>query len=99
MSPVPVRVYSKPGCQQCVATVRELTKLGIEHTYLDITEDPASYQRVVDLGYGGVPVVEAGDMHWHGFRPDRIKSLTTAADDITELDAAAAASLPPEENA
>lgn len=97
MSPVPVRVYSKPRCQQCNATVRELTKLKIEHTYIDVTEDPAAFQRVLDLGYLQVPVVEAGDMHWQGFRPDRIKQLAAAADDITELDAVAAASLPTEE--
>ncbi len=26
-----------------------------------------------------VPVVVAGDDHWSGFRPDRIKALTVAA--------------------
>jgi len=31
------------------------------------------------LGYLQAPVVVAGTDHWSGFRPDRIKTLATAA--------------------
>lgn len=96
MSEVQITVYSKPHCQQCNATTRALTKAATPFRYIDITEDPVAYARVQELGYTGVPVVEAGDMHWQGFRPDKLKRLvelhgTTA--DVSELDEAAAAYL------
>jgi glutaredoxin-like protein NrdH len=31
------------------------------------------------LGYLQAPVVTAGDDHWSGFRPDRIKALSNHA--------------------
>ena len=31
------------------------------------------------LGYLQAPVVVAGDSHWSGFRPDRIKELALTA--------------------
>lgn len=72
---VSVTVYSKPLCPQCNLTKLQLDKLGIEHQVIDVTADPEAHAYVTGLGYLQAPVVVAGDAHWAGFRPDRIKEL------------------------
>lgn len=74
-----VTVYTKPACVQCTATYRALDKAGIEYESVDISRDPEARDYVMALGYLQAPVVVAGDSHWSGFRPDRIKSLTVSA--------------------
>ena len=71
-----VTLFSKPGCQGCKATARELDKHGIPYAYRDVTQDPEAMAAVQSLGYNSVPVVHAGDdNHWYGHRPDRVKAL------------------------
>lgn len=70
-----VTVYSKKNCIQCDATVREMQRKGIEHQYVDITEDSQAMETVANLGYKQVPVVIAGEEHWAGFQPDKIGAL------------------------
>jgi glutaredoxin-like protein NrdH len=75
-----ITVYTKPACVQCNATFRALDKAGIEYTKVDITVDAAA----PDLRDGSrlplqAPVVVAGNDHWAGFRPDRLKTLPAAA--------------------
>lgn len=74
-----ITVYTKPACVQCTATYRALDKAGIEYDVVDISENPEARDFVMALGYLQAPVVVAGDEHWSGFRPDRIKSLAVAA--------------------
>jgi len=74
-----ITVYTKPACVQCTATYRALDKAGIEYDVVDISENPEARDYVMALGYLQAPVVVAGDDHWSGFRPDRIKALTVAA--------------------
>lgn len=71
-----VTVYSKPNCQQCTATIKALERKGLPYDVIDITEHQAAYDHVIELGYRQVPVVIAGDIHWSGFRPDLIASLS-----------------------
>lgn len=73
-----ITVYTKPSCVQCTATYRALDKAGIEFDTVDISQDPEARDFVMALGYLQAPVVVAGDDHWAGFRPDRIKSLRAA---------------------
>jgi glutaredoxin-like protein NrdH len=73
-----VTVYTKPACVQCNATYKALDKLGIEYNVVDITLDPEARDYVMALGYLQAPVVVAGDAHWSGFRPDKIKALAGA---------------------
>ncbi len=70
-----VTVYTKPACVQCNATYKALDKQGIKYNVVDITEVPEARDYVLALGYMQAPVVVAGDDHWSGFRPDRIKAL------------------------
>ncbi|OBI29046.1 redoxin NrdH [Mycolicibacter sinensis] len=72
---ITVTVYTKPACVQCNATYKALDKQGIPYTTVDITDDDQARDYVLSLGYLQAPVVVAGDEHWSGFRPDRIKSL------------------------
>lgn len=74
-----ITVYTKPACVQCNATYKALDKSGIEYDKVDISVDSDAREYVMSLGYLQAPVVVAGDEHWSGFRPDRIKALTRAA--------------------
>jgi glutaredoxin-like protein NrdH len=74
-----VTVYTKPACPQCTATAKALDKQGIAYRSVDITLDAEARRYVMALGYLQAPVVVAGNDHWSGFRPDRIKTLATAA--------------------
>lgn len=74
-----ITVYTKPACVQCNATYKALDKAGVEYRVIDISEDAEARDYVMALGYLQAPVVVAGDEHWSGFRPDRIKALATVA--------------------
>ena len=74
-----ITVYTKPACVQCHATYKALDKQGLDYRVVDISTDEAARDYVMSLGYLQAPVVVAGDTHWSGFRPDRIKSLSTQA--------------------
>jgi glutaredoxin-like protein NrdH len=73
-----VTVYTKPACVQCNATYKALEQ-GIAYQTIDITADGDARDYVLALGYLQAPVVVAGDDHWSGFRPDRIKALPNKA--------------------
>jgi glutaredoxin-like protein NrdH len=70
-----VTVYTKPACVQCNATKKALDKTGINYATVDISVDDAARDYVMALGHQQAPVVVAGEDHWSGFRPDRIKAL------------------------
>lgn len=70
-----ITIYSKPDCVQCNATYRAFDKQGLDYQVIDLTEDQQALDHVNALGYQQVPVIIAGDDHWSGFRPDKIKSL------------------------
>jgi glutaredoxin-like protein NrdH len=74
-----ITVYSKPACVQCNATYKALDKQGVDYRVVDITLDNEARDYVMALGYLQAPVVVAGDQHWSGFRPDRLKSLALQA--------------------
>lgn len=74
-----ITVYTKPACVQCNATYKALDKKGITYSVVDITEDPDARDYVMSLGYLQAPVVVAGEEHWSGFRPDRIRELACEA--------------------
>lgn len=71
-----ITVYTKPACVQCNAVIKNLDKLKLRYTKVDVTTDPEARDYVMSLGYLSAPVVVAGpDSHFSGFRPDRIKAL------------------------
>ena len=74
-----ITVYTKPACVQCNATYKALDKLGVDYDVVDISLDPEARDYVMALGYLQAPVVVAGNDHWSGYRPDRIKALAEVA--------------------
>ena len=85
-------VFGRPGCQQCTATTRHLARLGLPHTYRDVTHDPLWADTVTALGYQSLPVVTVGDVHWSGYRHERLKRLAeiySSATDVAVLEPAA----------
>ncbi len=70
-----ITVYTKPSCVQCDATKRLLTKLGLEFSTIDITEDAAAFDMLIAKGFQAAPVVNAGEEWWAGFNPDKINGL------------------------
>ena len=75
-----ITVYSKPNCVQCSATYRALDKAGLVYRTVDVALDVEALEQVRALGYAQAPVVVAGEDHWSGFRPDKIKALAVAAE-------------------
>lgn len=74
-----ITVYTKPECPQCRATYKALAKHGMNYSVVDITEVTEARDYVMSLGYLQAPVVVAGEDHWSGFRPDRIKAIANRA--------------------
>lgn len=69
-------VYTKPNCVQCNMTKRHMDKIGVEYTTVDITEDPAALDKLIEMGYKAAPVVMTADgQSWSGFNPDKINEL------------------------
>lgn len=73
-----IDVYSKPNCQQCVATYRKLKALGLPFNSIDVTEDAEAAAFVKSMNYAQAPVVVVREgenikEHWSGFRPDLLK--------------------------
>lgn len=73
-----ITVYSKPRCPQCDATYRVLDKQGVEYASVDVSQDLDALEYIKGLGHQQAPVVIAGDDHWSGFRPDRLKAAIAA---------------------
>ncbi|WP_075893037.1 MULTISPECIES: glutaredoxin-like protein NrdH [Actinomyces] len=73
-----ITVYSKPMCVQCDATYRALDKQGLDYRSVDVTQDVEALEYIKGLGYQQAPVVIAGEDHWSGYRPDRIKAAAAA---------------------
>jgi len=47
----------------------------ISYDIVDISKDAEALSYIESLGYKMVPVVVAGNNHWAGFQPDKIKGL------------------------
>jgi len=70
-----VTVYTKPNCVQCDMSKRLLDKIGVEYNTVDIVENPAELDRLIEMGYRAAPVVVTEDDSWAGFNPDKITAL------------------------
>lgn len=70
-----VKVWSTPGCVQCVQTKKQLDKFGIAYESYDLTEHPDKLEEFKSRGLLQAPIVETDIKAWSGFRLDKIKSL------------------------
>lgn len=60
-------------------TLRTLDRQGVTYQVIDVSQDADAAAQVQAWGYRQVPVVQVGDDHWSGFRPDRLASLIASA--------------------
>jgi glutaredoxin-like protein NrdH len=70
-----VTIYTLPSCPQCETTKRFLTRQGIEYKEVNLSEDAEATEMIKQLGYVSAPVIIAGDLHWSGFRLERLQQL------------------------
>ncbi|MDO3055618.1 glutaredoxin electron transport component of NrdEF [Mycobacteroides abscessus subsp. massiliense] len=71
-----VTLYTKPACPQCQFTKRKLDELAVPYQVFDISTDPWARGFAQALGYRSAPVVVvSNDVHWSGFRPDKLNGL------------------------
>lgn len=75
MGSMTITVYSKPNCVQCTATKTYLQNKGIPYNTIDITTDVEAMDLIIDKGFLAAPVVNAGDLWWSGFQPEKIDAL------------------------
>lgn len=75
-----VTVYSKPQCAQCEQTKKQLDRIKVPYTEIDVTTDAHARKLVEASGKTMLPMVVIKDgkntRFWHGFRYDEIKGLT-----------------------
>ena len=76
-----ITVFTKPDCVQCDHTRAELRKHALTFTTRDVTTDAQAYAYITaELGYQQAPVVvvDDGQQHWSGYRPDKIAQLAAS---------------------
>jgi glutaredoxin-like protein NrdH len=57
-------------------TKRLMDKIGVEYNTVDIVENPAELDKLIEMGYRAAPVVVTADgQSWAGFQPDKISEL------------------------
>lgn len=85
-----IKVYTTTQCTRCTTTKRWLTRRGIEHEVIDVTENPllidAIREVAADLGVPAtMPLVEihyalgAEPIQWFDFRVDLLTEHFAAA--------------------
>jgi len=68
-------VYTKPNCVQCDMTKRYMDKNGIDYDTVDITQNEAALEMILQMGFSSAPVVISDSGAWAGFQPDKINLL------------------------
>lgn len=71
-----VTLYSKPRCPKCMATKRDLDKMEISYTYIDVSKDFDAFVFLKAQGVLSMPYVMTENDSWTGYKPERIKALT-----------------------
>lgn len=72
-----IKVYSKPGCGQCMFTKKWLSDNGLGDYVvdIDITKDEEAYKHVQTLGHQSLPVVEYKGDNFSQFNIVRLEKL------------------------
>lgn len=72
-----VKVWTKSNCVQCEQTKKQLTKLDIEFTEMNLEEDIDQLEAFKEQGLMAAPIVETEVGTWSGFRLDKLQALRT----------------------
>lgn len=71
-----VRVFSTPTCPYCITLKAFLDDKGIEYQYIDVSQDEAARDEMVEkTGQRGVPVIEIDGQMIIGFDKEKISQL------------------------
>ncbi|MGT2925775.1 glutaredoxin-like protein NrdH [Streptococcus cuniculipharyngis] len=70
-----VTVFSKNNCVQCKMTKKFLDDKNLSYREINLDEEPQYIDYVKNLGFTAAPVIEAGDLVFSGFQPDKLKEL------------------------
>lgn len=70
-----IKVFSKVNCMQCKMVKRFLDDKHVNYTEINVEEQPEMIDYVKGLGFQALPVVEAGNKTFSGFRPNELKEL------------------------
>lgn len=78
--PLPITVYSKPGCVQCTAVKRYLKQHSIAFQEFDVSENERALEIVKELGFLQVPVVvvpfgQGVEEPFYGFDPLKLAQI------------------------
>lgn len=60
-------------------TARTLDRKGVLYHVIDVSQNEEAAAQLRAWGYRQLPVVQVGDEHWSGFRPDRLAALSMQA--------------------
>jgi len=72
-----VKVWTKSNCVQCEQTKKQLTKMDIEYTEMNLEEELDQLEAFKEQGLMSAPIVETEVGTWSGFRLDKLHALGT----------------------
>lgn len=75
MPKIPVTVYTKSNCVQCVQTKKQFDKLGVIYNEVNLEENPDKVAEFQARGLLAAPIVTTDIKEWSGFRLDKINGL------------------------
>ncbi|HRY52731.1 MAG TPA: glutaredoxin domain-containing protein [Candidatus Portnoybacteria bacterium] len=76
-----IKVYSTPTCTYCVTLKKFLTEKGIKFEAVDVSQNEADLQEMVDKsGQMGVPVIDIDGQVIVGFNRNKIVELLNIKD-------------------
>ena len=68
-----MKVYGKSkGCITCQQTKMFLDMNNVEYEFIDVEQYVAARERLVDLGFAALPVIEVDGEMWSGFDPGKL---------------------------
>ena len=70
-----ITVYTKSDCIQCEYTKKELDRMSLEYTAVDVAENDDARMFLQDKGITALPFVIADEQCWAGFKPTKIRAL------------------------
>lgn len=75
MPKIPVTVYTKSNCVQCDQTKKQLDKLGVHYSEVNLEENFDKLEEFKSRGLLAAPIVTTDIKEWSGFRIDKIAGL------------------------
>ncbi|AXQ78311.1 glutaredoxin-like protein NrdH [Streptococcus chenjunshii] len=70
-----ITLFSKNNCMQCKMTKKFLEQHQASFEEINIDEHPEKIDYVKSLGFTAAPVIEAGDLVFSGFQPNKLKEI------------------------